>query len=119
MKSCLALILLLASAATVAGKPLPIKAGQYKFAHHFAEDPSFPSITVDVRIRGRHIVVTNNDKTDVFPHGVLSEGTLIWHSASKQWIIGDTQKDADLSDVGGCSDGPEVVDLKNRVYWTC
>ena len=21
--------------------------------------------------------------------------------------------------VGGCSDGPEVVDLEKRIYWTC
>ena len=23
------------------------------------------------------------------------------------------------TEVGGCSDGPEVVDLKKRIYWTC
>lgn len=21
--------------------------------------------------------------------------------------------------VGGCSDGPEVIDLEERIYWTC
>jgi hypothetical protein len=119
MKICLGLIFLFASATACAAKPLLIEPGQYKFQHHFAEQPSIPSITVDVRIDGRHIVVTNNDKTDVFPHGVLAEGTLMWHSASGQWIIGDTPNDAKLSDVGGCSDGPEVVDLKNHVFWTC
>ena len=115
----LGLIFLLASAAGCAAKLLPIETGQYKFHHHFAEQPSIPSITVDVRIDGRHIVVTNNDKTDVFPQGVLAEGTLMWHGASEQWIIGNSPGDAELADVGGCSNGPEVVDLKNQVFWTC
>ena len=119
MKNCLVLISLLASATACTTTPLPIQPGNYKSQHHFAEQPSIPSITVDVQIDGRHIVVTNNDKTDVFPHGVLAEGTLMWHGASEQWIIGNTPEDAELADVGGCSDGPEVVDLKNHVFWTC
>lgn len=119
MRNCVFLISLLASAPACAAKALPIEPGHYKFAHRYAEDPGFRSITVDVRISGRHIIVINNDNTDVFPHGVIAEGTLMWHDASSQWIIGDTPKDAQLSDVGGCSDGPEVVDLKNNVFWTC
>ena len=119
MKYYLGLILLLASAMACTTTPLPIQPGNYRFQHHFAEQPTIPSITVDVEIDGRHIVVTNNDRTDVFPRGVIAEGTLMWHPVSRQWIIGDKPSDADLKDVGGCSDGPQVVDLKDHVFWTC
>jgi hypothetical protein len=119
MKKCLGLIFLLASATACTTTSLPIQPGNYRFQHHFAEQPTIPSITVDVKIDGRHITVTNKGKTDAFPHGVLAEGTLMWHPASGQWIIGNTPEDTDLADVGGCSEGPEVVDLKNHVFWTC
>ena len=99
----------------------PLPSGDYVFVHKFAEaeHSSIPSIKVDVQIRGRHIVLTNNDKSDVFPAGVIAEGTLMWHTASGQWIIGTESTDVDAREVGGCSDGPEVVDLERKVYWTC
>ncbi len=43
----------------------------------------------------------------------------MWHEQSQQWIIGNKATDTKITDVGGCSEGPEVVDLKQRVYWTC
>ena len=119
MKIALGLVLLLASTVACTTEPPPIQSGDYQFQHRFAEQPTVPSITVDVRINNRHIIVSNNATTDVFPRGVIAEGTLMWHPVSRQWIIGDKPSDADLQDVGGCSDGPEVVDLKNHVFWTC
>ena len=99
----------------------PLPSGDYVFVHKFAEaeHSNIPSIELDVQIRGRHIVLTNNDKTDVFPAGVVEEGTLMWHAASRQWIIGTKPTDIDAPDVGGCSDGPAVVDLERKIYWTC
>ena len=43
----------------------------------------------------------------------------MWHPASKRWIIGEKPSDRSLQEVGGCSDGPEVVDLVRKIYWTC
>ena len=97
----------------------PLPSGDYVFTHKFAEHPSIPSIKLDVQIRGPHIVLTNNDRTDVFPAGIINEGTLMWHAASGQWIIGTEPAAAKATEVGGCSDGPEVVDLERRIYWTC
>ena len=118
MKIAIGLLLVMASTVACSTAP-PIQSGEYKFQHRFAEQPTLPSITVDVRIKDRHIVVSNNETTDVFPRGVIDEGTLMWHTASRQWIIGEKPTDAELRDVGGCSDGPQVVDLKGRVFWTC
>jgi hypothetical protein len=97
----------------------PLPTGEYSFAHRFAEHPEIPSIQLTVRIDGPRIVLINNDRTDVFPAGLIEEGTLMWHASSAQWIIGSNAADADASDVGGCSDGPSVVDLRRRIYWTC
>ena len=102
------------------GSPaLPIRSGHYTFQHRFAEHPAIPSLSVDVTIRGSHIVVVNPRASDAFPAGVLAEGELMWHAGSGQWIIGQGDRDRSAVDVGGCSDGPEVVDLVGRVYWTC
>ncbi len=43
----------------------------------------------------------------------------MWHAKSKHWIIGDNAKDKQAEEVGGCSDGPQVIDLKRGIYWTC
>lgn len=101
------------------GPQIPIASGQYVFQHRFAEHPTIPSIPLDVTISGSHIVVVNPAASDPFPAGVLAEGELMWHAASKQWIIGHKASDRSVEDAGGCSEGPEVVDLANRIYWTC
>jgi hypothetical protein len=104
---------------TAPDPPLPIGPGEYEFTHRFAEHPSMASIRVIVRIDGRQIVVVNPAAADPFPAGVMDEGTLMWHAGSGQWIIGRRASDRSLRDVGGCSGGPEVIDLANKVYWTC
>ena len=108
-----------ASCSAPAGPPIPIASGQYDFRHRFAEQPTIPSILLKVTIDGSHIVVSNPKASDPFPAGILAEGELMWHAGSGQWIIGNDTADRSVSEVGGCSDGPEVVDLADRIYWTC
>jgi len=119
MRACFLLVVALTACQSSKEPPLP--SGDYVFLHKFAEaeQSSIPSIKVDAQIRGHHIVLINNDRTDVFPAGVLEEGTLMWHAASGQWIIGREPTDVDAPQVGGCSDGPAVVDLERKIFWTC
>ena len=121
MRACVLLVLAVSACGERSNKEPPLPSGDYVFMHKFAEaeQSKIPSIKVNVQIRGRHIVVVNNDKTDVFPAGLLEEGTLMWHAASGQWIIGREPADAGAADVGGCSDGPPVIDLECKIYWTC
>lgn len=120
MKQIVVLALLLVSGCSqAADPPLPIASGRYVFQHRLAEHPSIASIPLNVTISGRHIVVVNPKASDPFPAGVLAEGELMWHARSGQWIIGDQLADTSAQEVGGCSDGPEVVDLAGKVYWTC
>jgi hypothetical protein len=119
MKSFPTLLLLMVGCSAPSAPPVPMPSGDYEFAHRFAEHPTMASITLNVRIAGAHVVVVNATDSDVFPAGVLDEGVLMWHAASKQWIVGHEKGDDTLPDVGGCSDGPAVIDLVNRIYWTC
>ena len=119
----LATVLLINSVSLPAGQEMvpPLKDGNYIFEHKYeeAEQHTIKSIKLNVKITGNHIVVINNDRFDVFPKGILEEGTLMWHSQSQQWIIGTTPSDKDAQEVGGCTGGPTVVDLEKRIYWTC
>jgi len=77
------------------------------------------SITLTAKISGRRIKLINNSQSSVFPKGVIASGKLMWHSSSSQWIIGQSKSDPFAKEAGGCSDGPEVVDLQLKIYWTC
>jgi hypothetical protein len=101
------------------GAPPPIPYGEYTFQHRFAEHPSMPSIDMRVRFVDGRIVVTNTTPGTPFPLGVVAEGQLLWNGRVGKWIIAHTPADQEATDVGGCSDGPEVVDLEKRIYWTC
>ena len=105
--------------AAASAPPQPIPSGRYVFQHRFAEQPDMRSVALTAIVEGRHIVLTSAVDTAAFPKGVVAEGTLMWHAGSKQWIIGNTEADRHAEEVGGCSTGPEVVDLIKRIYWTC
>jgi hypothetical protein len=99
--------------------PLPIASGTYRFEHKFAEQPNTKSIPLLGIVKGRKIELINRTQSKVFPLGSIAQGTLTWHAASKQWIIGLNKSDKLAVHVGGCSDGPEVIDLIKKIYWTC
>ena len=120
MKHLIALIAITTiSCATVSEPRQPLQSGNYTFQHRFAEHPDMQSFQLTAKINGNHIVLINNEPSNAFPKGVVAEGTLMWHSRSRQWVIGNSNDDRDAVEVGGCSDGPEVVDLQGRTYWTC
>ena len=120
MKQAFALSAVLIAGCNAVSEPaVPIRSGEYTFQHRFAEHPAMPSIALKATITGKRIALVNPEASDPFPAGVLAEGELMWHTASKQWIIGHNTSDRVVRDVGGCSDGPEVVDLVGKIYWTC
>jgi hypothetical protein len=98
---------------------LPLASGEYSFRQRYAEHPDMPGIRLKVILDGNRIVVSNPTGQAPFPAGTLEEGTVERHAKSGQWIIVRTPADREAEDVGGCSDGPTVIDLRNKVYWTC
>jgi hypothetical protein len=89
----------------------PLSDGEYSFALKDAEFPLEDDIDVTVRIRGERISVVNQNRAGVFPEGLIEEGTLLWHPASKQWIIGQSEADASAPQVGGCGAGPRCDEI--------
>ncbi len=98
---------------------LPISDGTNVFLVKLAEHPNMTGGHVEVDIRGKNIRVTSKADSSIFPAGLVNQALLLWHARTKQWIIGQSENDAQVEDVGGCSDGPFVVDLEHKVFWTC
>lgn len=98
---------------------VPLRDGDYLFSHRYAEQPTLAAPPLSVRISGRRVTVINRSDQSVFPLGVVESGTLHWHARAKSWIITNTPADRNAEEVGGCSDGPSVIDLVQRIYWSC
>jgi len=98
---------------------IPLKDGSYIFTHRFAEHPNMESIKLSTTIKNGVITLTNTTNSDVFPLGIIENGKISWHQKSQQWIIRDSSEDLNAIEVGGCSDGPSVIDFKIMVYWSC
>ncbi len=98
---------------------LPIKSGEYDFQHRDAEFPDSHGFPVRVTIHGNKITVINPEPYGVIPSGVLDQATLMWHAKTSQWILGHRNADREAPEVGGCSTGPNVIDFKTRIIWTC
>ena len=102
-----------------AAPALPIKSGEYIFQHRDAEFPDSHGFPVRVVVRGNRITVINPKPYGTIPGGVIDRATLMWHAKTKQWILGYSDADREAAEVGGCSDGPNVIDFKARIIWTC
>lgn len=97
----------------------PLADGDYIFQHRYAEQPLMDSFQLQVEIRFPRIRVYNRDYAGVFPLGLVDDAELYWHQPSQQWILVHDEQDKQASEVGGCSDGPGVIDAQARIYWTC
>lgn len=102
------------------GEPaFPLPNGEHRFQHRFAEHPSMPSIELMAVVRDGRITLSNDTDSNVFPIGTIAEGRLMWHVSERQWIIGLQGEDRISGEIGGCSEGPEVIDPVAMIYWTC
>lgn len=122
MTRCSAILMLSVvalSSACAARQSLSLASGQYAFRQRYAEHPNMQGAVFDVKIDGNRIVVSSASEQGPFPKGVIEEGTLERHAKSGEWIIVRDPADREAEEVGGCTDGPTVVDLKDKVYWTC
>lgn len=49
---------------------------------------------------------------------IIDEGIILKHK-SGVWIIGTNVKDMNAKEIGGCSDGPSVVNFEKMKFWMC
>ncbi|MBP6430585.1 MAG: hypothetical protein KA319_02375 [Ferruginibacter sp.] len=52
------------------------------------------------------------------PGMLIEEGILLIHKSGKI-IIGGKKTDRNATEIGGCSDGPRIIDFKKKRYETC
>lgn len=48
----------------------------------------------------------------------IEAGILTKHKSGR-WIILHNEEDLNVDEVGGCSGGPTVIDITNKIYWMC
>lgn len=103
----------------IANMPAALADGTYVFSHRFAEHPNMKSISLEAIIKNGEISLINKGPSDIFSKGVIKKGEMFWHEKSGEWIILSTAEDKHAEHVGGCTDGPEVIDMAKKIYWTC
>jgi hypothetical protein len=112
-------ILFVALSGTHAQKP---RNGTYKYSVAFAEGngQSFGS-TCTVIIKGDSIKVIHDGKGTLSgkKDDIIDQGIIVKHTKTGKWIIAHSPKDKDAEEVGGCSDGPSVIDFKRKKFWKC
>lgn len=73
----------------------------------------------DVVITGDSIKVFNDGSIPGKIGKIMEEGIIRIHTTSGKTIISHHPKDVNSKEIGGCSDGPTVIDLKNKIIWFC
>ncbi|MDR2205633.1 MAG: hypothetical protein LBE36_05705 [Flavobacteriaceae bacterium] len=69
-------------------------------------------------------VVINGDFIKIIYDGeikkgeIIDEGKIMKHKTG-EWIIAQNSSDTLLDEIGGCTDGPAIIDFKNKKYWMC
>jgi hypothetical protein len=104
---------------TQAQKP---KNGTYTYTIAFAEwQGKSLGATCTVIIKGDSIKVVHNGKANLTGKkgDILDQGIIMKHTKTGKWIIGHNQKDIDAKEIGGCSEGPSVIDFIGKKFWTC
>jgi hypothetical protein len=98
------------------------KDGTYTYSIAWAEwDGKSLGATCKVIIKGDSIKVIHNGKANVTGKegDIYAEGIIMKHRKTNKWIIGRSDQDKDAKEIGGCSDGPAVIDFKNKKFWSC
>lgn len=96
--------------------------GTYTYSIVFAEwNNKSLGATCTVIIRGDSIKVIHNGKSDLTGNkgDIIEEGIIIKHLKTGKWIIGHNIQDKNANEIGGCSDGPAVIDFKRKQFYSC
>jgi len=113
-----ALLTIVLTQTAAAQKP---KDGSYLYKVAFAGWGSKPtSITVLVKIKGDSVYIIHNGGNLSGHKGeLIDSGIIMQHKRSGKWIIGHRPEDRTASEVGGCTDGPRVIDFTRKIFLLC
>lgn len=98
------------------------KDGKYTYHIAFAEwQGKSLGETCTVIVKGDSVTIVHNGKGKLTGKkgDVIDAGIIMKHTKTGKWIIGHNAVDKDAAEIGGCSDGPSVIDFKRKKFWTC
>ena len=72
-----------------------------------------------IHFKGDSVFVINvGDSFLGVPGDTLEAGKLVKHKSGR-WIILHNKNDINIDEIGGCTGGPTVIDITNKIYWMC
>ena len=98
------------------------KDGTYTYSIAFEESNGKSlGATCTVVIKGDSIMIIHNGKGNLTGKrgDIIDQGIIMKHIQSGKWIIGHSLKDRSSKEIGGCSDGPSIIDFKHKRFWSC
>ena len=113
-----ALSILFFTSLSFAQKP---KDGKYTYSIAFAEwQGKSLGATCTVIIKSDSVYVVHNGKGNMTGNkGDLIDAGIIMKHKSGKWIISHSVNDKNADGIGGCSDGPTIIDFKRKKVWSC
>ena len=98
------------------------KDGTYTYAIAFQEwKGKSLGATCTVIIKGDSIKIIHNGTGNLSGSkgDIIDEGILMKHTKTGKWIIAHSNNDKNAKEIGGCSNGPSVIDFKLKQFWLC
>lgn len=95
--------------------------GKYQYDIAFAEwdgKSMGEKVTVIIKANTVQVIYEGEGKLTAKPGEVIDEGILRKHK-SGVWIITHSEIDIERDEIGGCTDGPSIIDFKEKKYWMC
>lgn len=96
-----------------------IPQGKMTFELYFSEfGGRLENLPVEIEITGNRIIVYNNEKSPLTGGKIIIKGILIKHKSGK-WIIGKSETDQNVEEIGGCTGGPTPIDFDTKIIEWC
>lgn len=98
------------------------KDGTYTYTIAYAEwQGKSNGATCTVVIKGDSIKIIHDGKSNLTGKkgDIIDKGILMKHTKTGKWIVGHDAKDKEAKEIGGCSDGPSIIDFKKKRFWLC
>lgn len=96
--------------------------GTYTYSIAYAEwGGKTLAATCTVKIKGDSIYVIHNGNTGVSGKKgeIFDSGIIMKHRKTGKWIIGHDKNDVNAKEIGGCSEGPSIIDFRRKIWWNC
>ncbi len=101
---------------------IPLDTGRYRFDLISAKAGGQSlGEKVDVLIDGKSIKIIYDGTGERLPfkkRELIDQGIILQHK-SGNWIIGKDVRDKLLNEIGDCTGGPRIIDLKNKQFIIC